>query len=99
MNAGLEEAKNAKLKRIEHPTATGIRKSRKDDLVSLVSQGIADEKRRIEGVGGRTIGRNLRRTASADKKEVGDLLIMNGKHKSKHGIIPALQTLLCYDQP
>ncbi|KKN15422.1 hypothetical protein LCGC14_0986190 [marine sediment metagenome] len=38
MNAGLEEAKNAKLKRIEHPTATGIRKSRKDDLVSLVRE-------------------------------------------------------------
>lgn len=38
MNADLEEAKNAKLKRVEHPTATGTRKSRKDDLVSLVKE-------------------------------------------------------------
>ena len=37
-NADLEEAKNAKLKRVEHPTATGTRKSRKDDLVNLVKE-------------------------------------------------------------
>jgi transposase len=34
----LEEAKRAKLKRAEHPTATGVRKSRKDDLVSLLKE-------------------------------------------------------------
>jgi hypothetical protein len=38
INADLEEAKNAKLKRAEHPTATGVRKSRKDDLVDLVKE-------------------------------------------------------------
>ena len=38
INVDLEEAKSAKLKRAEHPTATGVRKSRKDDLVGLVKE-------------------------------------------------------------
>ena len=38
VNVDLDEAKSAKLKRAERPTATGIRKSRKDDLVDLVKE-------------------------------------------------------------
>lgn len=38
INANLEDAKNAKLKQAEHPTAAGVRKSRKDDLLNLVRE-------------------------------------------------------------
>tara|TARA_Y100001001_G_scaffold156063_1_gene172532 strand:- start:8658 stop:9170 length:513 start_codon:yes stop_codon:yes gene_type:complete len=38
VNAELEEAKNAKLKSSGNPTAVGVKKSRKDDLVDLVQK-------------------------------------------------------------
>lgn len=48
INANLEEAKNAKVKQAEHPTATGVRKSRKGDLVSMVRDlQIENEKMRL----------------------------------------------------
>lgn len=38
VNAELEEAKSAKLKKAGNPTAIGVKKSRKDDLVNLVQK-------------------------------------------------------------
>lgn len=88
-NADLEEAKNVKLKRVERPTTIGVRKGRKDDLVDLVKE-LRTKNEELRALVATPLDEIYEGLHLPIKKEVGDLLIMNGKHKSKHGIIPAL---------